>query len=325
MNDNPLSAELIGTTYEHVPGVGVFDLNLGVPAGSIFGLIGPSGCGKTTTVRLLLGLLKAQQGQTRLLGELSAKLRPATREMIGYMPQQFVLYPDLTVNENLRFAASLYGISLFKRGKIIKDMLRTVELSDASNRLAADLSGGMQRRLSLVAALLHRPKLVFADEPTSGIDPVLRTSLWDYLREYRDQGNTIFVTTQYVGEANYCDMVGVMNAGRFLYVDTPENLYRLALGGEIITVTVDPMHVYPVMGLLRNDQRISRIDTVHGEPGTLHLTVDNAGEMIPQVMEIISDQPNITVQKINRFEPTFDEVFADLIRKGKAEMEKVSA
>jgi ABC-2 type transport system ATP-binding protein len=315
---NENSIELINATYEHIPGVGVYDLNLRVPGGSIFGLIGPSGCGKTTTVRMLLGLLRAQKGQARLFGLDSAHLSTRSREQIGYMPQRFVLYPDLTVNENLRFASSLYGISIFKRGDLIRNMLKTVELSEASNRLANDLSGGMQRRLELAASLLHQPQLLFADEPTSGIDPVLRASLWDYLRAYRNQGKTLFVTTQYVGEASFCDVVGVMDKGRLLYVDTPENLYRQALGGEVVTITVDPSQVYNLMGVLRQEQRIMRVDTVPGDPGTLHLTVSNAGEMIPDIMEL-TQRANLQVQQVNRFEPNFDEIFTTLIRRGQRE------
>ncbi len=291
---NGNSLELADAVYEHVPGVGVFDLNLILPRGAILGLIGPSGCGKTTTVRLLLGLLRAQKGRARLLGQDAAHLTTRTRERIGYMPQHFVLYPDLTVNENLRFAASLYGISIFQRGQIIREMLKTVELSDAARRLASQLSDGMQRRLGLAASLLHQPELVFADEPTSGIDPVLRANLWEYLRAYRDRGNTLFVTTQYVGEAAYCDLVGVMDHGRLLYVDTPDNLYRQALGGEIVTLTTDPAQVYSLISLLRREPRIQRVETVSGDPGTLHLTVETAGEMIPAIMEI-AQQAHIPV------------------------------
>ncbi|MFM8322231.1 MAG: ATP-binding cassette domain-containing protein [Chloroflexota bacterium] len=314
MADNDIRAQMTDVTFEYQPGVGVYDLDLAVRRGSIMGLIGPSGCGKTTTVRLLLGLLKPQQGQTRLLGQDSLHLSSADRERIGYMPQHFVLYPDLTVDENLRFAASLYGVSLLKRGKIIRRMLETVQLSDAHRRLARDLSGGMQRRLELAASLLHEPELIFADEPTSGIDPVLRGRLWDYLRDYRAQGKTMFVTTQYVGEAAYCDLVGVMAGGRLLHLDTPENLYRKALGGEIITITVEPGQLYTLMGVLRRDARILRMLTVTDQPGTLHLTVDNSGEMIPQVLELVSSQPDLAVRQINRYEPSFDEIFADLIQ-----------
>jgi ABC-2 type transport system ATP-binding protein len=314
-----IAIALNNVTYEHIPGVGVYDLNFSVPTGSIFGLIGPSGSGKTTSVRVMLGLLRPQKGEAFLLGEPTTRLHGKTRERVGYLPQHFVLYPDLSVVENLRFASSVYGVGYLRRRKLIENVLETVELSDARRRLAKDLSGGMQRRLALAASLLHRPELVFADEPTSGIDPVLRASLWKYLREYRDAGNTLMVTTQYVGEAAYCDMVGVMSEGRLLHVDTPQNLYRTALGGEIITVTVAPEQVYPLMRLLRQDERIKAIKNAPGEFGTLQLTVDNAGEMIPQVMEMVSAQPDLAVQQINRYEPPFDEIFADLVRQEKVE------
>ncbi len=311
---NEVAIRLDDVTYEHIPGVGIFDIDTAVPRGTIFGLIGPSGSGKTTTVRVMLGLLRPQKGTAFLLGQPTTHLANKTRENTGYLPQHFVLYPDLNVLENLRFAASVYGVGYWRRAELINHVLETVELGDARRRLAKDLSGGMQRRLALAASLLHRPELVFADEPTSGIDPVLRASIWQFLRGYRDEGNTLMVTTQYVAEAAYCDMVAVMSEGRLLHVDTPDNLYRKALGGEIVTVTVDPENVYPLMGLLRQDADITKIRNAPGEVGKLLLTVDNAGEMIPRVMEIAGSHPGIKILQINRYEPPFDDIFADLVR-----------
>jgi ABC-2 type transport system ATP-binding protein len=316
-DNNKKIAELIQATHEYIPGVGVFDLDLEVHTSSIFGLIGPSGCGKTTIVRLLLGLLKPNHGVARVLNTESTKLSGRLREKLGYLPQHFVLYPNLSVVENLRFVSSLYGYSITKRNKQIDEIIDLVELSEAKKRLAKDLSGGMKRRLELAAALLHDPELVFADEPTTGIDPILRNKLWSYFRDFRDMGKTLFITTQYVGEANFCDVVGVMSTGRLLHVDSPANLYRQALGGEVVVISVEPSDIDETMEILNKDRRIHKIDKVKGEPGSLHLTVDNSGEMIPYLAELFSRKPDILLQKINRYEPPFDEIFPLLVRKKK--------
>src|SRR5215216_2364237 len=231
--------------------VGVFELNFEVPTGTIFGMIGPSGCGKTTTVRLMTGLYKPDRGNLTVINRVPSKFSPHDRERLGYMPQHFVLYPNLTVWENLNFVASLYGMSYFKRRKRLEQALEFVELSDARNRLGSQLSGGMQRRLELACTLVHNPLLIFADEPTAGIDPVLRGKFWDHFRHLRDTGRTLFVTTQYVGEAVYCDMVAVMHAGRLIHIDTPDNLRRAAFGGEIIQLVVEPGQAYDVAKLLQ--------------------------------------------------------------------------
>src|SRR5215212_2078387 len=208
-------------------------ITMDVPEGSTFGFIGPSGSGKTTTVRLLMGLHEPDAGEVSVLGARPARFTRHDRERIGYLPQLFVLYPDLTIWENMNFAASLYGVP-FLRAKRLDELLDLVELREDKHKLVRDTSGGMQRRLSLAATLIHDPDLVFLDEPTAGIDPILRKKFWDYFKELQTNGHTLFITTQYVGEAGYCDFVGVMSEGRLLSVDTPEGLRREAYGGDIV-------------------------------------------------------------------------------------------
>lgn len=168
----------------------VQDVSFDVPRGSIFGFIGPSGSGKTTTVRLLTGVYTPTDGQAIVFDHSPAKLSQSERVHLGYMPQLFVLYPNLTVWENINFAASLYGMSLF-RGKSLKAALTFVELYEHRSKLARNISGGMLRRLSLASTLVHDPQLLFLDEPTAGIDPVLRRKFWDHFRELKNQGRTI--------------------------------------------------------------------------------------------------------------------------------------
>jgi len=189
--------------------VAVNSLNMQVPRGTIFGFIGPSGCGKTTTVRMMTGIHRPTSGELTVLGKNPIHFSKSDQEQIGYLIQNFVLYPELTVWENLNFAASFYGVTLFRQRRL-NQLLEFVELKEDKGKLAGALSGGMKRRLSLAATLVHNPELLFLDEPTAGIDPLLRRKFWDYFKELQEEGHTLFVTTQYVGEAAYCDLVGVM-------------------------------------------------------------------------------------------------------------------
>jgi len=292
---------------------GVFDLSFEVPSGTIFGLIGPSGCGKTTTVRLMTGLYKPDRGNLLVLGRNPSRFGLRTRERIGYMPQHFVLYPNLTVWENLNFVASLYGMGYFRRRKWLEQALDFVELSDVRKRLSSQLSGGMQRRLELACTLVHDPLLIFADEPTAGIDPVLRGKFWDHFRNLRDQGRTLFVTTQYVGEAAYCDLVGVMRAGRLIHVDTPDNLRRAAFGGEIIQLVVDPGQAYDVAKLLQQQPFVKDTRRSPERPGLLYLYVEDASDTLPQVFNVMKEHPEVTVQQADKYMPPFDDVFIRLM------------
>jgi ABC-2 type transport system ATP-binding protein len=221
---------------------GVHDLDLEVPAGRIFALIGPSGSGKSTTVRMLLGLEAPDAGELRVLGADPASFSQQDRQRIGYMPQAMALYRDLSLRHNLQFVASLYGLPWRGRwarsdaGKAarvrVQDTLAFLGLTDQQHTRLADASGGEQRRLALAAALIHEPSLLVLDEPTAGIDPMLRREIWDRLGELRDQGVTIFVTTQYVEEAAHCDVVAILAGGELIVEDTPAGLRQRAFGDE---------------------------------------------------------------------------------------------
>ena len=289
----------------------VQDVSFDVPRSSIFGFIGPSGSGKTTTIRLLTGVYTPTDGQVIVLDRNPAQFSQGERARLGYMPQLFVLYPNLTVWENLNFAASLYGMGLF-RGKRLKGALKFVELYEHRWKLARDISGGMLRRLSLAATLVHDPQLIFLDEPTAGIDPVLRRKFWDHFRELKNQGRTIFVTTQYVSEADNCDLVGVQNNGKLLLVDTPQGLRHHAYGGDMVDFRTAQPFDFQAENMLRSLPFV-RAKTVRTGPDSMRIIVDRASTATPELMEW-AQQQNIRVKAVEEYTPSFEDVFVELVR-----------
>ena len=313
----PLAIDSQNVDLIFAPDAGVFDLTYSVPEGTILGMIGPSGCGKTTTVRLALGLYTPQRGTISVLGRTPTRFSAADRERIGYIPQQFVLYPNLSVAENAEFVASLYGMGGPEIKRRIDELLEFVDMAGARERLGGQLSGGMQRRLMLVGALMHAPTLLFADEPTAGIDPVLRGRFWDYFRKLRDEGRTLFVTTQYVGEAAYCDLVAVMRKGRLLVVDTPQGLRRRVLGGEIIELTLaDPARLLEAIELLDRFDPVQQVAAVPRTNDQLHVTVEDAYEWLPEVLHLLGDRTgaNIMVERAHELTISYDEVFIKIMQ-----------
>lgn len=291
--------------------VAVSDVTMNLPQGKIFGFIGPSGSGKTTTVRLLTGAIKPTSGEIQVMGVDPARFGKRHRAAIGYMPQLFVLYPELTVWENLNFVASLYGVRL-RRNKLLHEVLDFVEMDEDRTKLAREISGGMQRRLSLAATLVHEPRLLFLDEPTAGIDPVLRRKFWDHFHGLRDEGRTLFITTQYVSEANYCDLVGVLAQGRLLLVDTPDGLRYRAYGGDIVDmVTKEPLS-------LRYLRMLRDLPFVKGRPRLLadnqvRLIVSEAGTDMTELIDWARAQ-DLEVDSVEEYQPPFDDVFVELVQ-----------
>lgn len=296
--------------------VAVEGLNFEVPHGSIFGFIGPSGCGKTTTVRLLTGVYKPTEGEVRVFGKDPARFSTRDREKLGYLTQGFVLYPDLTVWENMNFAASLYGVP-YNRGRRINNLLELVELAGDKNKLAKNLSGGMQRRLGLASTLIHKPLLLFLDEPTAGIDPILRRKIWDFFEALRSEGMTLLVTTQYVGEAAYCDLVGVMAQGRLLLVDTPEGMRHRAYGGDVVNVRTTASFPYQYR------VQLERLDfvippAIQVGDRELRLVVNEANTAIPRIIDWVRSH-NLEIESIGEYLPPFDDVFVKLVTQEEAE------
>ena len=202
----------------------VDDVSFSIAAGEIFGLIGPDGSGKTTIMRILCGLLSFEQGFCSIFDFDIEKEIGSVREIIGYMPQRFSLYPDLTVAENLRFFADLFQVGRTERQQRMTRLMAFSRLGPFQDRRAEDLSGGMKQKLALSCTLIHTPKLLILDEPTTGVDPVSRRDFWTILNELKNQGVTLLVSTAYMDEAGSCDRVAFLHQGRILSVDYPENI-----------------------------------------------------------------------------------------------------
>jgi ABC-2 type transport system ATP-binding protein len=200
-------------------------LNLDIKEGEIYGLLGPNGAGKTTTIKILCGLIKPTEGEARLFGKKvpDKKLAP----IMGYMPQETALYVGLTVAQNLEFYGNIFGLKTNVIKDRINEILDFIQLKEWENELVGNLSGGMKHRVSLGCTLMHRPKILFLDEPTVGVDPELRVSFWDYFESLKTQGVTILITTHYMDEARHCDRIGFMRKGKKIAEGNPSELLQL--------------------------------------------------------------------------------------------------
>ncbi|MDQ1324471.1 MAG: transporter ATP-binding protein [Chloroflexota bacterium] len=241
-----------------------------VGRGEVVGYLGPNGSGKTTTIRMLLGLLRPTSGSASVLGMDVVRDAEAIRPRAGYMSQRFALYDDLTVAENLRFYAAVYGIPRSRADARLSEMLETVGLEDQRDERASALAGGWRQRLAMAIALVHEPPLLFLDEPTSGVDPEARRAFWDIIYRLAEDGTTVLVTTHYMDEAEHCGRLGILDRGRLLAMDTPSRL-RAGIPGEPWDVVADGA-VLPVV-----------LDGLAARPGVAHATL--LGDRIHLVAE----------------------------------------
>ena len=283
--------------------VAVDHINFEVQAGEIVGYLGPNGSGKTTTIRMLLGLLKPSDGKATVLGYDVFKQSEEIRARVGYMSQKFAIYDDLTTLENLTFYGGVYGINDKAR---IQHTLELVGLKGHENTLTRDMSTGWRQRLSLGIALVHEPKLLFLDEPTSGVDPTARRAFWDLIYELAEGGVTILVTTHYMDEAEYCERVAVMRDGKLLAMDTPTNLKKSIITGDVWEVYAHPLE--------RGLEILSAMDGVDrvGLAGD-HLRVISQ-RVEKDAMQSLLSEKVISVEKIEKGEPTLEDVFLSLAR-----------
>ena len=309
-----ITAEGVTKTFE--PGAGVHDVDLTVERGSIVGLIGPSGSGKTTAVRLLTGLLAPDSGRLSVLGQNPLSFDAETRRRLGYLPQETVLYPTLSIEENLAFVAAMHGLSGKQRRQRVKEVLEGVGLADTAHRRLVDSSGGMKRRAGLAAALVHGPDLVFLDEPTAGLDPILRQSVWAGFGDLRSAGATLVVTTQYVGEAAMCDEIVLLSDGGVAAKGSPEALRRDAYGGEIIDVRFERSASRDTIQVVAD--RIGATSFRGTGLGEVEFVVPDAGTATAALHRAAAEA-DLTIVEIERRYPEFDDVFVRIVDRHRAE------
>jgi ABC-2 type transport system ATP-binding protein len=280
-------------------------VTLSVASGEVFGLLGPNGSGKTTLIRGLCGLLPFAEGTATVFGRDVQQFAEQNRQSIGYMSQKFSLYGDLTVRENMDFYTGIYGLTPAEQRKRESELIELTGLQPFMNRRADKLSGGWKQRLALVCALLHRPQLIFLDEPTAGIDPVARRDLWDLLFRLAAEGVTLFVTTHYMDEAERCNRVGYIHLGKLLAFGTPDDLKRLPNinpPGAVRIEIIGP-NASSVLQELRRRPGV-REATIFGQ--AIHALVD-----VPYSKEKLGLTPQ---HQVHETEPSLEDVFVTLAR-----------
>ena len=279
-------------------------VNFEVAAGEVVGYLGPNGSGKTTTIRMLLGLLEPTEGRATVLGFDAFRQSEEVRRRSGYMSQRFALYDDLTVRENLTFYGGVYGIREKAR---IQATLELVGLLGHESTLTRGLSAGWRQRLAFAIALVHQPKLLFLDEPTSGVDPNARRSFWDLIYELASGGVTIMVTTHYMDEAEYCERVGIMRDGRLLAMDSPAKLKRQVVPGDVWEVYATPLD--GALAALRHGGGVLRV----GLAGD-HIRTIAEPSLKQAALRKLLVEAGLSVLNISPGEPTLEDVFLSVAR-----------
>jgi ABC-2 type transport system ATP-binding protein len=312
MTDELQSAILAEGLTKSFPGVRAVDaLSFDVRGGEIFGLVGPDGAGKTTTLRMLAGIMPMDAGKAIVAGFDVARDPEGAKHGLSYMPQRFGLYEDLTVDENIRFYADLFGVERAERDARSMQLLQAAGMSEFRRRLAGKLSGGMKQKLGLVCALIHRPKAILLDEPTTGVDPVSRRDFWRILYELASEGVAILTSTAYLDEAERCHRVLLLHQGKLLFCDTPENL-KAGFGKGVLSITA------PEPRLLRSElDGAEGISSLMLTGDGIHVVVDDAARRTPE-FEARLKRSNIPFDAIQQVEPSIEDLFVDAVGAGVA-------
>jgi len=281
----------------------VDDVSFSLPYGSIFGFLGANGAGKSTTIRMLCGILAPSSG-TGQVGGFDVSTQPEQiKTAIGYVSQRFSLYSDLTVMENLSFYGQIYGLTNSRLHERIEEILKLTGLDQFRHRLSSDLSGGWKQRLAIANAILHQPKIIFLDEPTAGIDPISRRSIWELLYQLADSGVALFVTTHYMEEAERCNTIAFISAGKILKIGTPSGL-KHEIKGQLLQVECSP--------LMKASQVFAKLPgvsglTVYGT--TLNLNVKDI-EKAKEEVSLSAQRNGIQVVAMNSIEASLEDVFS---------------
>lgn len=281
-------------------------VNFSVKQGEIFGFLGPNGAGKTTTINMLITILKPTEGKASLLGFDVVKQNNDVRNVIGVVPQEYTADEDLTGMENVLLCADLYGIPRNVAKERAMELLKLVELTDFKDKKVQTYSGGMRRRLELACGLINRPKVLFLDEPTLGLDVQTRAATWDYIRRLKKEfGMTLFMTTHYLEEADaLCDRVAIIDHGKIVVVGSPEELKR-GLGGDMITLAIKESE--DVSGLI---EKVEHVKEVRKEDGAYRIKAELGEVTTPLIIEALRKK-GYTVTRLSLTEPTLNEVYLE--------------
>lgn len=290
--------------------VAVNDISFNVKEGEIFGFLGANGAGKSTTIKMLCGLLSPTSGDA-LVGGYSIKKNPEIiKKNIGYMSQRFSLYDDLTVEENIDFFGGVYGLE----GPLFKDrknwVLQIAKLKGKENLLTGSLPGGVKQRLALGTAVIHKPKIIFLDEPTSGVDPVSRRSFWELINSLSEEGITILVTTHYLEEAEYCGNIILINAGKLIAEGNSQTLKSKYINYPIFEIeSSDPVMIMEIL------EKTDFINEVSIFGNNIHVLTNDNFKSIDQIKKIAATYKNLSVYKVQKITPTLEDVFIHLLER----------
>ncbi len=300
-----INASQLSRSFRKVAALCKIDLD--IRRGEIFGLVGPDGAGKTTMLRLLAAVMKPTSGRVTVAGYDTVKDAEAIRTHVGYMPQKFSLYGDLSVQENLQFYADIFGVYGAERQRRFEQVLSFAHMSDIPERRAKQLSGGMQKKLGLACTLIHRPDVLLLDEPTTGVDPVSRREFWDLLTELHIQGTTIVVSTPYMDEAERCNRIGLLFKGQLIECGTPGEI-KAMVKGQVVEFHPDQLEA--ARALLDRKPGVLEVQ-VYGT--LLHVFVEDASAVWPRLQTILSEGA-IQFDNVRLIHPRMEEAFISLIR-----------
>ena len=306
MSQNTPSVSVEHLTKRFGTFVAVDDISFDAARGEIFGFLGPNGSGKSTTIRILCGLLRPSSGRATVAGINVVADPEGVRQQIGYMSQKFSLYNDLTVSENLRFFAGLYSVAKKDLPERMAWALRMAGLEGRQNALTSALPVGWKQRLALGCAVLHRPPIVFLDEPTSGVDPVSRRQFWELIHQMVSEGVTVFVTTHYMDEAEYCNRLALLDRGRIVALGTPTELKTGRMKGQLLLVEGEPLG--RALEILQTAPGIQDA-AVFGN--SIHAVVKDARAALPAVRDLLASQ-GIRTGRVEPIAPSLEDVFVSL-------------
>lgn len=304
------SIEINNLTKKFGKFTSVDSISFEVKSGEVFGFLGANGAGKSTTIKMLCGILEPTSGDA-LVGGYSVKKEPdMIKRNIGYMSQKFSLYNDLTVNENINFFSGMYGLEGRRLEERKKWVLKIANLEGRENTLAVNLSGGFKQRLALGCAVIHEPKIVFLDEPTGGVDPISRRNFWDLINDLSQSGTTVFVTTHYLDEAEYCNRIMMINAGKIIAGGSPKELKTEYLGKAIFEIECE--NIEDAVTILDNTDWIEG-SAFFGK--YVHVTISsklNTEEIIANLNNVLKEK-GIEAGRIEKIAPSLEDVFVNLL------------